>query len=225
MTKLAEPKVTVAICVRDGEKYIAEAINSARLQSHPPIQILVVDDNSTDRSSDIAISLGCDLVIQHSEGLAGARNIAFAQAKGDHVFFLDSDDVMTEDSLRYLVHALNLTPGAVGAVGFRQTFISPELSPAQTSVRLEQPERNRGLLAGGGLWGKGLGARVLFNENSLIADVEWGLDLRESGLVVAESNETVMHRRVHLNNLSAREEVRKAYLALAMKRRKSALEA
>ena len=225
MTSQAEPKITVAICVRDGEKYLAEAINSARLQSHPPIQILVVDDNSADRSRDIATSLGCDLVIQHSGGLGGARNIAFAQAKGDYVFFLDADDVMTEDSLRDLIQALNLTPRAVGAVGFRQTFISPELSPAETSVRLEQLERNRGLLAGGGLWDKGLSATLLFNENSFLADIEWGLDLRESGLVVAESNETVMHRRVHLNNLSAREEVRKAYLALAIKRRKSALEA
>jgi glycosyltransferase involved in cell wall biosynthesis len=225
VTQRPEPTVTVAICVRDGEKYLAEAINSARRQSHPPIQILVIDDRSTDTSSEIATALGCDLFRQRAGGLGAGRNIAFAQAKGDYVFFLDSDDVMTEDSLRYLVHALNLTPGAVGAVGFRQTFISPELSPAQTSVRLEQHERNRGLLAGGGLWGKGLGARVLFNENSLIADVEWGLDLRESGLVVAESNETVMHRRVHRNNLSAREEVRKAYLALAMKRRKSALDA
>jgi glycosyltransferase involved in cell wall biosynthesis len=224
MTKQAEPRITVAICVRDGEKYLAEAINSARLQSHPPIQILVVDDNSTDRSRDIATSLGCDLVIQHSEGLGGARNNAFAQAKGDYIFFLDSDDVMPEDSLRYLVQALNLTPGAVGAVGFRQTFISPELSPVETSVRPEQLERYRGLLVGGGLWDKGLSAKLLFNENSFVADVEWGLDLRQSGLVVAESNETVMHRRVHRNNLSAREEVRKAYLALAMKRRKSALE-
>jgi glycosyltransferase involved in cell wall biosynthesis len=224
MTKQAEPRITVAICVRDGEKYLAEAINSARSQSHPPIQILVVDNNSTDRSSEIAASLGCDLVSQHSEGLGAARNMAFSQAKGDYVFFLDSDDVMTEDSLRFLVRALNAAPGAVGAIGFRETFISPELSQARTSGGLKKLERNRGLLAGGGLWSKGLREKCLFNEKSLVSDVEWGFDIGESGLVVAESNETVMYRRVHLNNLSAREDVRSAYLALAIKRRKNALE-
>jgi glycosyltransferase involved in cell wall biosynthesis len=224
MTELTEPKITVAICVRDGEKYLAEAINSAWSQSQPPIQVLVVDDNSADRSRDIATSLGCDLVAQRSDGLGAARNIAFSNAKGDYVFFLDSDDVMTEDSLRNLLHALNATPSSVGAVGFRQSFISPELSPAEKNSGLKKLERNRGLLAGGGLWRKGLGETFLFNEDSLVSDVEWGLDLGESGLVVAESDETVMHRRVHLNNLSAREEVRKAYLALAIKRRKNALE-
>jgi glycosyltransferase involved in cell wall biosynthesis len=224
MTKQAEPKITVAICVRNGEKYLAEAINSARLQSHPPTQILVVDDHSADRSSDISTALGCDLIRQRSEGLGAARNIAFAQAKGDHVYFLDSDDVMMGDSLRFLVQALNATPGALGAVGFRQTFISPELSPTGTSGEPKQLERNRGLLCGGGLWSKGLGEAFLFDENSLVTDVEWALALRDSGLVFAESNETVMFRRVHLNNLSAREEVRNAYLSLAIKRRKSALE-
>jgi glycosyltransferase involved in cell wall biosynthesis len=224
VTQRPEPTVTVAICVRDGEKYLAEAINSARRQSHPPIQILVIDDRSTDTSSEIATALGCDLFRQRAGGLGAGRNIAFAQAKGDYVFFLDSDDVMPESSLRDLVHALNTTPEAVGAFGFRQTFISPELSPTAPTAGENHLERNRGPLSSGGLWSKNLGARFSFNEESPVADVEWGLDLRDSGLIFAESNETVMLRRVHLNNLSGREEVRKEYLALALRRRKNAVE-
>jgi glycosyltransferase involved in cell wall biosynthesis len=224
VTDTTTPAITVAICVKNGEKYIAEAIGSALRQSHPPFQILVIDDSSTDRSSSIATELGCDLIRQQSGGLGAGRNIAFAEAKGDYVFFLDSDDVLPENSLRDLVQALRSTPGAVGAFGFRETFISPELSQNETMTGINHPERNRGLLSSGGLWSKSLGAKYSFNEDTPVADVEWSLDLRESGLIFAESRETVLFRRVHLSNLSARKEVRNAYLALAMRRRKNAVE-
>jgi glycosyltransferase involved in cell wall biosynthesis len=225
MTDGNTPSITIAICVKDGQKYLAEAINSARRQSHTPIQILVIDDDSADRSRDLANALGCDVIVQSSKGLGAARNVAFSQAKGECVFFLDSDDVMPDGSLRSLVHALNATPGAIGAVGFRQDFVSPELYVPATSGEPKQLARNRGLLSTGALWDTSLGSTISFNEDSLVTDVEWGLDLMESGLVIAESNETVIYRRVHLSNMSGREEVRKAYLSLAIKRRKSALDA
>ena len=99
MRKIENDEVTVAICVRNGEKYIEEAIISAEGQSVAPFQILVIDDGSQDLSATIAEKRGCTVIRQDPIGLGGARNKAFKNAVSPWVFFLDADDLMTENDI------------------------------------------------------------------------------------------------------------------------------
>tara|TARA_B110000503_G_scaffold27548_1_gene43983 strand:- start:6381 stop:7052 length:672 start_codon:yes stop_codon:yes gene_type:complete len=217
MSEIGERTISVAICVRDGEKYIAFAIESAIHQSVKPESILVINDGSNDRSRAIALELNCEVIDLDKKGLAAARNLALSRAETDLVFFLDSDDLMEEHALRDLTTALKGAPGAVGATGMRRNFISPELMGKISVVDQRFLEREKNSLPSGSLWVRDAASVIRFNENSRTADVEWALDLRKQGARLAEAKTTVLNRRIHLDNESSKLETRMSYLALAVK--------
>lgn len=91
------PKVSVIIPVYNGEKYLRECLDSALKQSLKSIEIIVVDDGSTDSTRNIlryyeAIDERLKPIYQANQGPATARNNALKQAKGEYIVFLDSDD-------------------------------------------------------------------------------------------------------------------------------------
>lgn len=218
MRELAEVRVSVVICVRDGERYLAEAIDSAWNQCLQPSQVLVVDDGSCDNSAKIATSLGCDVISQASRGIGSSRNRAFREALGDCVLFLDSDDLLLESATQNLVGALNSEADSLGAVGYRENFISPELVGSMTLTNGDFLKKEKSLLPTGGLWTKELGQRLTFSEHTEVADVEWMMNFQSAGMIVAHTDALVMRRRIHLSNHSSRPETRQDYLSLARKR-------
>lgn len=215
MRGIADCRVTVAICVRDGAQYLDEALQSAINQSLKPYELILIDDGSEDETVSIAHSRGCVVFSQPPAGIGRARNKAFEVAQGEFVFFLDADDLMPARSLELLLRSLESAPDASGAIGFRQNFISPELVRSISMVRQDFLEKERGLLPSGSLWRKEVGRQIRFIEDSRVADVQWVLDFRDSGSLVEEVDDIVLLRRIHLTNHSARAETRKDYLSLA----------
>jgi glycosyltransferase involved in cell wall biosynthesis len=96
----AEP-VSVVVPAFDAERYVAEAIDSALAQSPPPIEIVVVDDGSTDGTADTVKALGDPVVLVRTDrgGPAAARNAGAARARGDLLAFLDADDLWADGAL------------------------------------------------------------------------------------------------------------------------------
>lgn len=102
-----EPLVSVIVPVYNVECYIAECLDSICRQSYHNIEILVVDDGSTDNSGNI-----CDLYksndkriqVYHKEngGLSSARNLGLEYARGDYISFVDSDDSIRIDMIESL---------------------------------------------------------------------------------------------------------------------------
>lgn len=217
MQEIANYTVTVALCVRDGERYIGEAIDSAKRQSIRPYEILVVDDGSQDESATIAENLGCVVIRQEPIGLGEARNSAFRNAKAPWLFFLDSDDVMHEDALLNLLTAAKSEQSAFGAIGFRRNFISPELQDTLklANEKFLQPERS--FLPSGSIWKTDPLLAIEFEKASITTDVEWILKLRSKSRRIAETQETVLFRRIHLSNGTSTLESKKAYLDLAIR--------
>jgi glycosyltransferase involved in cell wall biosynthesis len=95
------PGVSVVIPSFNGERYLGEAIRSALDQSLPPLEVIVVDDGSTDGSAAVAISFGARvrLIRQPNRGSAAARNAGFFAAKGSWIALLDQDDLWHPDKL------------------------------------------------------------------------------------------------------------------------------
>jgi glycosyltransferase involved in cell wall biosynthesis len=95
----SQPLVTVAIPCHNYGAYVAEAINSALNQSYPRIEVVVVDDGSTDDSAAVVTRFGnrVRLVRQPNAGLSSARNRAAEAMHGDYVVFLDADDILATD--------------------------------------------------------------------------------------------------------------------------------
>ena len=84
--------MTVMIPCYNQARFLGEAIESVLSQSHPDF-VVVVDDGSTDNTSEVASSYGqVRLIRQENRGLAAARNRGLSEARGEYVVFLDSDD-------------------------------------------------------------------------------------------------------------------------------------
>src|SRR5437667_12630279 len=111
------PLVSVVIPCYNGERYLAEAIESVLAQRYEPLEIIVVDDGSTDRSAEVARHFGdaVQYVCQPHAGAAAARNRGVGLATGDLIAFLDADDVWTEGRLARQVQVLEADP-SVGMV-------------------------------------------------------------------------------------------------------------
>jgi glycosyltransferase involved in cell wall biosynthesis len=94
--------VTVVVPCYNSERYIARCIKSILKQTVKPSQIIVVDDGSSDRTVQIAKRFPIEIV-QHgyNKGLAEARNTGIREAKGDIIFFVDSDCEMYPNDIEY----------------------------------------------------------------------------------------------------------------------------
>ncbi len=87
------PLVSVIIPVRNGEKHLGRALESVFAQGYEPLEVIVVDDGSTDGTRTVAKSFSAvTLLSQSNRGPAAARNTGIAAAQGDPLAFLDADD-------------------------------------------------------------------------------------------------------------------------------------
>ena len=113
--------ITISIIVPcfNGGHFIAATIESVLSQTVRPLEIIVIDDGSTDDSAAIAGRFGAPVRIiqQPNQGESVARNRGIAEARGTHVLFLDADDLLARESLERLSCALAAAPGAVGLMG------------------------------------------------------------------------------------------------------------
>ena len=101
------PNVTVIIPVYNTAEYVCEAIDSVLAQTLPDIEVIAVDDGSTDGSAALLQSYGdrITVITKANGGQAAARNDALAVAHGDYICFLDSDDTLQPNTLERC-HAL-----------------------------------------------------------------------------------------------------------------------
>lgn len=107
------PTVTVIIPAYNAELFIEQAINSVMLQKQCDLEIIVVDDNSTDSTYSIVNNISkhnhhivC-LSNNRQKGPSGARNTGLLKAKGEYIAFLDADDIWLPDHLEKGVGFLN----------------------------------------------------------------------------------------------------------------------
>lgn len=118
------PRVSVVIPCHDMASTLAEAVESVRASKFDgDVEIIVVDDGSTDGSADIARELGVRLVQRPASGHpAHARNAGFATALGEYVLPLDADDRIDPGFLTATVAALDAHPHAGFAYGDQRDF-------------------------------------------------------------------------------------------------------
>ncbi len=96
------PKVSVIIPAFNSEAYLVETIHSALSQTYTNMEIIVIDDGSTDQTQNLLRNFGerIQVVSQENGGVAAARNNGVRLSKGDFLAFLDSDDIWDSDKIR-----------------------------------------------------------------------------------------------------------------------------
>src|SRR5512143_4014499 len=108
----SEPLVSVVMPVYNGARYLRQALESALNQTYRPLEIIVVDDGSTDETSAILAEFGSRIraIRQKNPGSAAARNAALQAAHGEIIAFLDADDLWLPQKLEVQVAYLRAHP-------------------------------------------------------------------------------------------------------------------
>lgn len=132
---MSGPLVSIVIDNFDYARFLGDAIDSALAQTWPAVEVVVVDDGSTDGSREVLERYGDRIraVCKENGGQGSAFNAGFAACRGDVVVFLDSDDVAHPDFAERAVAALTGQPGAALAQ-FRMRTVDAALVPLGTTV-------------------------------------------------------------------------------------------
>lgn len=114
-TPTVTPRISVVMPVYNAERLLGECLAAVAASTFRDYEVVVVDDSSTDRSREIAAAHGARVVPSGGRlGPGRARNKGVEHARGDIVFFIDSDVVIRPDTLGRLVTAFDRDPGVAG---------------------------------------------------------------------------------------------------------------
>jgi glycosyltransferase involved in cell wall biosynthesis len=197
--------VSVIVIVKNGALFIAQALASIRLSQTQPIEILVIDGNSTDNTVEIAGSApGVTIIHQVSSGIAGAYNEGIARARGSVVAFLSSDDLWLPNKLDKHLAVLGEDRKLLLSVSLIEHFLEPGSGlPARFRPELLQQARP-------GLLMEALVARksafdmigVFDPRFTTGEDTDWFARAKDAGLRIALIQDVLVRKRVHGANAS-----------------------
>ena len=198
--------VSVIIPAYNRQTYIKDAIESVLAQSHRPIEIIVVDDGSTDHTAEIAKAFQGDVrcFLRKTGGPAAARNDGLKLARGELISFLDSDDLWPPNSLTSQLQCLNTHPHAQHAMGKASFFMEPGTIPPGGFRKklLDGPQITRLIPA--------MVARKSvfdivgpFDDRLRTAeDVDWFCRANDLNITMTQNPSVVLNVRIHRSNMS-----------------------
>ena len=196
--------VSVIIPVYNRQQYIEEAIQSVLNQTLAPLEIIVVDDGSTDNTAAIVKAFGQTVryVCRKNGGPAAARNTGLELAQGRFIAFLDSDDIWPADKLKIQISCMMANPDVSYTIGKVAYFLEPNASVP--------PGFRKELLAGprvGRLVQAMVARREVFDSVGLFdthlktaEDVDWFCRANDLNVTMAIVPEIVLNIRIHETN-------------------------
>ena len=209
------PSVSVIIPVYNGEAFVSEAIESIRRQSHKPLEIIVVDDGSTDNTARVIASFDTCVrhLFQQNSGPPAARNRGLKAANGDFIAFLDADDLWPETKLACQLARLADEPSVEIIVGRKRIVQSSDVIDGRPKLE-SSSEPVISLDVGAALFRKSVFEKVgLFDERLKYQDDwDWFMRARELGVSMVMSREVVLFYRRHEHNLTNRRELNDRYM-------------
>ena len=158
--------VSIILPVYNIENYLSRCLGSIAVQTYPKIEIILVDDGSTDNSSilcDKFVEKDCRAKVIHQEnsGLWAARNTGQKAANGEFIMFIDGDDYLHKDMVRIMFDALQDSQYDLALVSYKETKRKDEDVESEmtyNSVKMTQKELMENLLSGdplgGAVWNK-----------------------------------------------------------------------
>jgi glycosyltransferase involved in cell wall biosynthesis len=121
------PLVSVIIPVFNGARYLGEALDSVFNQSYPSLEVIVVNDGSTDQTAKIACGYpGVHYLHQSNQGVSAARNLALDAAKGEYMAFLDADDIWKPEKLTLQLNFMLNNPDILITGSNAVNFLEPD---------------------------------------------------------------------------------------------------
>jgi glycosyltransferase involved in cell wall biosynthesis len=198
--------VSCIIPVFNGERFVREAIESVLAQRHRPLELIVVDDGSTDGTANVVRSCGEEVryIFQSNSGPTDARNRGLAIARGELIAFLDADDLWHEEKLERQLAVLAEHPEVDCCLTHVRLFWEKELSAEEARYRHAERTEAAGFAGSTMLVRRrAFEAAGLFLSNRPHSGlVEWFARSRAHGVSVHMIQEVLAYRRMHAANLS-----------------------
>ena len=204
------PPVSVVMIVRNGERFLAQALHSVRAQEYRPLEIIVVDGQSTDRTAEIATSFPeVRLTRQTGRGIADAYNQGITSAQGEIIAFLSHDDLWTPDKLSTQVQYLTEHPetqycvarvkffleeGASVPPGFKRELLEGD----HVGFIMETLVARKSLFTTFGM----LDARL-----SISNDTDWFARAKDARIPMAVIPRVLLQKRIHGTNTASNVDV------------------
>ena len=200
-----QPLVTVIIPVFNGERYLAAALDSVFAQHYRPLEVIVVDDGSTDGTAQIARRYAeVHYRYQDNQGHGAARNHGISVSRGGLIAFLDADDLWLPTKLSAQVAYLQQHP-EVGCVIARMQVILDASTSWPASLNYEHYASNPVCYLPSAL----VTRRRILDKIGLFethlrhaSDSEWFLRVHDSGIGIGVVPAVLLQRRIHATNLS-----------------------
>jgi glycosyltransferase involved in cell wall biosynthesis len=196
--------VSVVVAAFDEEVFIAEALGSVLAQTYRDVEVIVVDDGSSDRTAEIAQQFGVRVLRQPHEGAAAARNAGLAVAAGEYWTIFDADDVMPPERCAAQVAHLETHPEHGMVLGLAEAFVTPgEPRPAHYNPAWDDGPYH-------GHLGTMMARRAAFDavgdfDSSLLLgeDLDWHARAKESSIVAGQVELVTLRYRIHRGNTSS----------------------
>lgn len=216
------PLVSIIIPVYNAEKYLCDSLDSALEQTYPSIEVIAVDDGSTDSSPEILARYAeqypsLKVLTQRNSGQTAARRNGLEHAEGEYIQYLDSDDrFCSRNVIGNLVALTRLGDGSRADMVVSPFFYVADAF-RKKSFSLDRKEISNweyiGLMLEGkayfALWVK-FHRRSLYDDNIEYADITWGEDAILSAQLLARagkiacSQEPVIEYRLHESSITHR---------------------
>jgi glycosyltransferase involved in cell wall biosynthesis len=202
---VSAPLVSCIVPVFNGALHLGETIESILAQTYRPIEVLVVDDGSTDGSAEVAERYGDPVRVlrQANAGATEARNAAVRVARGDLIAFLDADDLWSPEKLEVQLEHLAAHPELDATFCQIENFFDDEVARAE-EARWREHDRVVGsyvlptlVVRREALERVPLDGRWRHGDH-----VDWTLRAREAGVRFDVLPRVLAHRRRHAGNMS-----------------------
>lgn len=196
--------VSVIIPVYNGAPFLAEAIHSVLRQNYERLEIIVVDDGSTDDTADVAARFAARIrfVQQDNRGPSAARNRGLEMARGDVIAFLDADDLWPGEKLNRQLDYLRRHPQTEVVTGRVQVMKLAAGTGERVFEDFADPLVSVNL--GAALYRKSVFQTVgLFDPAMRYSeDVDWFMRARERGVRIHVLEQTALFYRLHEGNMT-----------------------
>lgn len=191
--------VTVVVPAHNAEAFLGEALDALAAQDYPHLEVIVVDDGSTDGTADLARARESVTVISQAHaGPSAARNAGMARAAGEYLTFCDADDIFRPSKVRIQADFLSEHDGTGCVLVHHETFFAPGVPRPEWLIDDEgvQPQsamvRRSALDLVGGF----------DPDYQLTEGMEWLSRMRDAGVRIDVLDDVCVDRRIHGSNLS-----------------------
>lgn len=119
--------ISFIVPVYNGERFLHTCLDSILSQSEKDIELILINDGSTDGSADILHKYAMQdarvrVLTQKNQGVSAARNLGFSKANGDYICFFDCDDVLLDGSAEHMLNRAKETDADLVAASFRYLY-------------------------------------------------------------------------------------------------------